>query len=180
MGDSTATAWQRHHRRSHGAGSSAGVMGASQNVGCDFLHDGKQQHFPKGSSMVWLAGDVGLFGGLGSACAGREPIPSSSRRMDSMWMRTGCFPQLWRHLRKGVVVDPRCSLWAFLLGRICPAAPCLSRSPLLKVQSDPTMQITPLVLSKPQLEPYFDVIAAQWLMLVSACCRDSKKTPEQQ
>lgn len=42
------------------------------------------------------------------------------------------------------------------------------------------MQITPLVLSKPQLEPYFDVIAAQWLMLVSACCRDSKKTPEQQ
>lgn len=101
MGDSTATAWQRHHRRSHRAGSSAGVMGASQNVGCDFLHDGKQQHFPKGSCMVWLAGDVGLFGGLGSACASREPIPSSSRRMDSMWMRAGCFPQLWRHLRKG-------------------------------------------------------------------------------
>lgn len=64
---------------------------------------------------------------------------------------------------------------------ICPAALCLSRGPVLKLQSDPhlTTQKTPLVLSKSQLEPYFHVIAAQWLMLVSACCRDSKRTPEQ-
>lgn len=77
MGDSTVTAWQQHHRRSHGAGSSAKVMGASQNVGCDFLHNGNHHHIPKGSCMVWLAGDLGLLGDLGSTCVGGEPIPSS-------------------------------------------------------------------------------------------------------